>query len=266
MEKILVIDDDASVLKYCHTLLSASSYQVSTAASLQQGLYLIGSEKPDLILADLNMPGESGLSVIEAIQAKYPKCNAAVFSGFINQEIEKRAFKMGIKDVLSKTLSPAELTGKISKILRGTPVLAKTPAPAPDKPKQPPSPPEDSSPAQKILIVDDEPSIRILLSEFLREKNFKVFEASSGAEAIEIVKREKPALMLLDVSMPGMTGIETLKKIREFDKEIGVIMATANEDENTAREAAELGSYQYVLKPFDLKYLELVVLTRMFMA
>lgn len=93
-----------------------------------------------------------------------------------------------------------------------------------------------------------------------------VLEAGNGQDAIEIVKKEKPALMLLDVSMPGMNGIETLRKIREFNTEIGVVMATANEDESTAKEAAELGSYQYVLKPFDMKYLELVVLTRLFMA
>ena len=118
----------------------------------------------------------------------------------------------------------------------------------------------------KILVVDDDPAIRKLLVEFLLTKNLQVLEATNGAEAIEMVKREKLDLILLDVSMPGMTGIETLRKIREFNKEIGVVMATANEDEATAKEAAELGSYQYVLKPFDLKYLELVVLTRLFMA
>lgn len=266
MAKILVIDDETSILKFCHTLLTASSYQVITAATLQQGLFLAGAEKPDLILVDLNMPGESGLSAPQTIYEKYPSAAIAVFSGYITPEIEKTAFKLGVKDVLMKSMSNAELTGRISKILQKG--ENKSPAETPKKKPSPsePAPSGSATKLDKILIVDDESSIRELLAEFLRNKNFHVFEAASGLEAIEIVKKEKPALMLLDVSMPGLNGIETLRKIREFNKEIGVVMATANEDENTAKEAAELGSYQYVLKPFDMKYLELVVLTRLFMA
>lgn len=267
MAKILVIDDDASVLKFCHTLLTASSYQVITAATLQQGLFLIGAEKPDLILADLNMPGESDLSAIHTIRDKYPNFPTAVFSGFINQEIEKSAFKLGVKDVINKSTSNSELTGRIAKLLKDQPLASRS---TPEKPKTQPTvksaPQSNTASGEKILIVDDDPSIRNLLSEFLKSKNFQVMQASTGMEAIEIVKKENPVLMLLDVSMPGISGLETLRKIREFNKDIGVVMATANEDENTAKEAAELGSYQYVLKPFDLKYLELVVLTRIFMA
>lgn len=266
MAKILVIDDETSILKFCHTLLTASSHQVLTAATLQQGLFLAGAEKPDLILADLNMPGESGLSGPQTILEKHPNAPLVVFSGYITPEIEKSAFKIGIKDVLTKSMSNAELIGRISKLLQ-TQAGKKSPA-AEIKPPSPAAP-KAAAPAShtdKILVVDDDASIRSLLAEFLRSKNFHVLEAANGAQAIEIVKNEKPALMLLDVSMPGLSGIETLRKIREFNKEIGVVMATANEDENTAKEAAELGSYQYVLKPFDMKYLELVVLTRLFMA
>lgn len=268
MAKILVIDDETSILKFCHTLLSESSHQVLTAVTLQQGLFLAGAEKPDLILVDLNMPGESGLSAPQTILEKYPALPVIVFSGFITPEIEKSAFKLGMKDVLMKSMSNAELTGRISKLLQN--LAGKKSSPLEVK-KISPSAPQTAEAGQatgtdKILVVDDDAAIRSLLSEFLRSKKFKVFEASNGLQAIEIVKKENPALMLLDVSMPGLSGIETLRKIREFNQEIGVVMATANEDEKTAKEAAELGSYQYVLKPFDMKYLELVVLTRLFMA
>lgn len=254
MPKILIIDDDTAVLKFCHTLLTESSYQVFTAASLQQGLFLIDAEKPDLVLVDLQMPGESDISALETILGKYPGLPVAVFSGFITPDIEKSAFQMGAKDVLGKNLSNMELRGRIAKLIQPARQAANISRKGP------------SAGDEKILIVDDDPSVRSLLLEFLRAKKFTVIEASSGAEAIEKVKLENPALVLLDVTMPGMSGIETLKKIREFNQEIGVVMATANEDEDTAKKAAELGSYQYVLKPFDLKYLELVVLTRLFMA
>ena len=81
-----------------------------------------------------------------------------------------------------------------------------------------------------------------------------------------LVQKERPAMILLDVSMPGMGGIATLRKIREIDSDVGVVMATSIRDEQTAKEASELGAHAYVLKPFDLQYLELVVLTRLVVA
>lgn len=173
MPKILVIDDETSILKFCHTLLTASSYQVLTAATLQQGLFLVGSEKPDLTLVDLNMPGESGVSAPQTIIDKHPEAVIAVLSGHITPEIEKNAFKLKIKDVLSKSMSNAELTGRISKILQSTagkknfaPEIKLT-SPADSKPASPAS---SAQSQEKILVVDDDPAIRGLLVEFLRKK------------------------------------------------------------------------------------------------
>ena len=70
-------------------------------------------------------------------------------------------------------------------------------------------------------------------------------------------------MILLDVTMPGMDGILTLKKIREADPDAGIVMATAVQDEQIAKEAIELGAYAYCVKPFDMQYLEMVVLTRL---
>lgn len=79
---------------------------------------------------------------------------------------------------------------------------------------------------------------------------------TSVLEGIEMVKTEKPRVIFLDITMPEMTGIEALKKIREIDKEVGIIMATAVIDENVAKQAIEYGASDYIIKPFDLHYLE----------
>ncbi|MGH7394881.1 MAG: response regulator [Candidatus Methylomirabilales bacterium] len=108
----------------------------------------------------------------------------------------------------------------------------------------------------KVLVVDDEPAAVELLVEFLSSKGYEVLTATSGEEALRRVKEDRPHLVLLDVRMPKMDGMEVLRRIREIDTEMGVIMVTAVNEEDVGREALELGAFDYIVKPLDLKYLE----------
>ena len=108
----------------------------------------------------------------------------------------------------------------------------------------------------KVLVVDDEPEAVELLVEFLSSKGYEVLTATSGQVALRQVKEERPHLVLLDVQMPKMNGIEVLKRIREIDPEMGVIMATGVNEEDVGRKALELGAFDYIVKPLDMKYLE----------
>lgn len=116
----------------------------------------------------------------------------------------------------------------------------------------------------KILIVDDDKSVSDFLERFLRQKGYAyVQSASSGEAALEIIKNGEVELLFLDVMLPGMNGIEVLRKIKEINKNIGVIMITGYPDEEKAKEAIKLGAYDYIIKPFDLFYLELTLLTKL---
>ena len=108
----------------------------------------------------------------------------------------------------------------------------------------------------RILVVDDEIAIVDVLTAFLEDKDHKVLTAYDGVEAVEVAKRERPHLILLDIYLPKMDGIEVLRTIREFDESIGVIMITAFREEDVARHALELGAFDYINKPFDFDYLE----------
>jgi DNA-binding response OmpR family regulator len=108
----------------------------------------------------------------------------------------------------------------------------------------------------RILVVDDEPDARELLQEFLTGKGYEVLTASNGEEALQKVKEERPHLILLDVRMPNMSGLEVLRRVRGIDQEVGVIMVTAVNEEETGREALQLGAFDYIVKPLDLEYLE----------
>ena len=108
----------------------------------------------------------------------------------------------------------------------------------------------------RVLVVDDEPEAVELLREFLSAKGYEVITASDGDEALRKVKEERPHLILLDVQMPKMDGLEVLRRLREIDKEVSVIMVTAANEEAIGRQAMELGAFDYIVKPLDLPYLE----------
>lgn len=114
----------------------------------------------------------------------------------------------------------------------------------------------------KILVVDDEIEACNALKEFLGLKGYEVYTAQDGKTAIDKVQELRPQLILLDMIMPGMHGIEVLKEIKKIDPEIGVIMVTVVTDEAQAKKALKLGAYDYITKPVDLNYLDTVVMVK----
>ena len=115
---------------------------------------------------------------------------------------------------------------------------------------------------ERILVVDDEVEVCNVLKEFLASKDYEVHTALDGSTAISKVKEVRPHIVLLDIIMPGMDGIDVLKEIKAVDHTIGVIMVTAVADHEVARRAIELGAYDYITKPMDLNYLETVVMVK----
>lgn len=112
---------------------------------------------------------------------------------------------------------------------------------------------------KKLLIVDDQNGIRVLLLEVFGSEGYETYQASNGKLALDIVKHEKPDLVLLDMKIPGMDGLEILKRIREIDTEIKVIMMTAYGELDMIKEAMELGSLAHFTKPFDIDELRIAV-------
>jgi DNA-binding response OmpR family regulator len=109
---------------------------------------------------------------------------------------------------------------------------------------------------ERILVVDDEIHIVRLLQKFLASKAYEVYTATNGLEAIRKVKDVMPHIVLLDIIMPGMGGIDTLKEITKINPRIVVIMVTAVIDEELAKRTIQLGADDYLTKPLDLNYTE----------
>lgn len=111
---------------------------------------------------------------------------------------------------------------------------------------------------KKILVVDDEPaivqSIRMLLKD-----NYEIVFASAADEAIDLFKQEQPDLILLDIIMPGTSGLEVMKIIREQDPNIPIVILTATKMVKPAVEAMKMGATDYITKPFDIDELKITI-------
>ena len=104
---------------------------------------------------------------------------------------------------------------------------------------------------ETILIVDDEKNYLLVLSAVLEDEGYEVLTALNGPEALEIHKRSDLDLILTDMKMPGMNGIEVLENVKAIDPDLPVIMMTAHGTVDKAVEAMQKGAYTYILKPFD---------------
>jgi len=109
---------------------------------------------------------------------------------------------------------------------------------------------------KRILVVDDEQEICEFLKMFFEDRDFEVRTASSGEKALEAIAKETPHVVLLDIHMPGMDGMNVLKKIKAQHPQVKVIMVTAIETREKIEEAMRFGADNYITKPLSLEYLE----------
>lgn len=110
-----------------------------------------------------------------------------------------------------------------------------------------------------LLIVDDQNGVRRLLYEAFSDEGYRVRMAGGGMEALKMVSQEMPDLMLLDIKMPVMSGLETLEELRKTSKDLPVLMMTAYGDLEVVEQAKKLGVRHYIIKPFDLNEVKMLV-------
>jgi DNA-binding response OmpR family regulator len=111
-------------------------------------------------------------------------------------------------------------------------------------------------PAKKILVVDDEPEVRKLMEHFLTGRGYEVRMAENGRQGLLALDTFTPDVILLDMHMPELDGVETLKQLTVRVPAVPVIMVTVNDDVETTSRLLQLGAADYVPKPFNLDYLE----------
>jgi len=252
MPAILVVDDEVKVRELLGKFLGARGYEVVAVPDPDQAIALVFQRPFDLILLDLKMSqGTSGFAVLQKVREAQSKLPIVIFSGAVTEDIEKEARFAGANEVLSKSTELPKLAEQIARIINAKERIF-----------------EDRSGLQgkTVLIVDDEEGVREVLGKFFRAKGFKTLEAESGEKAVSLCEENACGIALLDLKMPGLDGLQTLEKLLKINPSMGVVMVTGDGDDEKVKKAIELGAYNYVLKPFDFLYLELVVMSKLIIA
>lgn len=245
--KILAIDDDPSMLEYLQEVLKRERYEVLTALTGKEGLKKFSDSAPNLVLLDLKLSGENGIDILEKIRELNPLTPVAILTGYgYDAETVTEAKKKGATEYILKTAPLATLSFKIRKLLKGQ-----------NGAQYATSAKEAIS---NVLVVDDDEGICNLLRDFLERSGYKVFITTDPHKAVEIVRKEKIALVFLDVIMPKLNGIEVLGDIKAANKNIPVTMISGAKDDDIIATALKAGAVDYITKPFSLDQIRVVTL------
>ena len=226
-EKILVIDDDIVNLKIAEHVLE-KEYTVVCAKSGFEGIDILKSDNIDLVLLDLYMPDMSGMDVLTKIREDESISGVKVViltsSGMKTDVTE--AIRLGALDFIKKPFFPNEFLERIKRVLQ----IAKK---------------------DNILVVDDDKMNLAIVHKMLGIR-YDVTCVSSGMDAISYLNNNVPDMILLDLHMPEMNGLEVLEKIREQDNlsDIPVVFLTADNDRKTEIDIFKAGAMDFIQKPF----------------
>ena len=111
----------------------------------------------------------------------------------------------------------------------------------------------------KILVVDDEKRVGDIIQKLLAARHYRVFRAAAPEEAIEVITKNHPHLVFLDIRLGNVSGLDLLPKLKKLDKKLKIIVLTGLEDEETIRRAKAQGADGFMAKPFDLGLLDRII-------
>ena len=261
--RILVVDDEPQNLELMEAILQDAGYEVFPALGGEEGLALAHEKRPDLIILDLMMPGLSGFEVCARVKMD-PQIGGipVLFVTALGQLADKeRALAAGGDDFVTKPVQYAELLARVEALLKVRHLnrdldralaylheleLARH-ASQHDQPVPPPGPPIG---APVLLVADDEPLVRQLLCDILHGAGYVTHAAENGSQAVEIAQRETIDVVLLDIMMPGMSGLEVLAKLGELIPNSPVVIVTASPTSENAIAALRLGAFDFIVKGF----------------
>ncbi len=260
---ILVVDDEQQNLELIEAILLAASYEVSLAGGGEEGLAAAHEKRPDLIILDLMMPGLSGFEVCARVKTDPQTSGIPVlFVTALSQLGDKeRALAAGGDDFLTKPFQRAELLARVEALLkvrhlnrdleRALAYLHELElARHADQPVRESRLPLPEPTSGVVLLVDDELLPRQLYADVLRDEGYVVLEAENGHRALEIARQEAIDVVLLDIMMPGMSGLEALSKLGELAPDSPVVIVTAHPTSDNAIAALRLGAFDFIVKGF----------------
>jgi len=206
LHTILIVDDDPSLTRTMSLILEHAGYLVTTAASGSEALELAQAATFDLAFLDIKLPGIDGVETLRQLRQLRPDATVVMMTAYSLDHRIRDALRAGAHGVLRKPVEMEEVLGLIRRVLA-------------------------TSGEMLILIVEDDVATRTTLKNILLHKGYGVGEAGTGEEAVELVKSNGYDVILLDLRLPVMDGLQTYLAIQEVDPKAVVLLVTAYRDE-----------------------------------
>jgi DNA-binding NtrC family response regulator len=249
-EKVLLVDDEEDFLDVMAERMRARGIEVSTTTSATHALEMVEEESFDAIVMDLMMPELEGTEALKAIKNKKRELQVILLTGYVTLEQVIQAMRLGAMDIIEKPPDLDALTEKIKKAhAKKEMILAEMQAEEQVKKKHSNISKGGLNMKPRVLIVDDEEELLETLSERLRMRDYDVTTSLSGEDALSKMKGYNFDVVVLDVAMPGMDGVETLGEIKRIKPLTEVIMLTGHATVESAIEGMKLGAFDFLMKP-----------------
>ncbi|MBV9576241.1 MAG: response regulator [Gammaproteobacteria bacterium] len=205
--KVLIIEDDESVLTTTRRYLEENGCVVFTASNGEDGLKLAKQERPAMILLDVLLPGIDGWDTLSLIKKMPELEDTYIFITTVLDDKEK-AFGLGANDFLTKPIEKKNILSIVEKYLR-----------------------PNVNGSSQILVVDDDDLVRRMVTKSLGELPYKIIQAENGKQALDILKNNKPELIFLDLIMPVMDGFEFLDEFRKMPHwdDVPIVLITSKD-------------------------------------
>lgn len=244
---ILVIEDSATFRAALQASLEAAGYNVAAAPSGEEGLRLAARVRPDAAIVDGLLPGISGATVVRRMKldAALRRTPCLLLTAAEDRQDEIMSLEAGADAYVRKGEDPGVILARLSALLRST--VAATASTS-----------VMSSAIKKILAVDDSMTYLEQLADVLVSDGYLVVKARSGEEALELLPLETVDCILMDLVMPGLSGLETCQRIKSNNnwRDIPLLILTSREDKDTIIEALNTGADDYVVKSGDFEILK----------
>jgi DNA-binding response OmpR family regulator len=260
MATILVVDDERIFCDLLKTVLESNGHEVFTACNGREALDLFSQRRPQFTLLDLRMPEMNGIEVLRQIRTIDASATVMILTAWGSDDLERQARQLGVTDFLSKTLALDSVVASMQRFLPPTPQAVEPPSPLPDqaesplpsveKPKEKRAPPKGRE-ADRVLLIGSSTDTTRYLKQFLAQRGFHIQVADDGPAALQLMSKEMPRLIVIDMDLPGMGGPEVIRKLRAGEYAGGIIMLSSADDETSVNLALDMGSVDILGKPVD---------------
>ncbi len=247
---VLVVDDDDYVRDLIVDYLRARGLEAVEAQNGLEALLKYRQARPQAVVLDILMPRLGGLRALQRIRSLDQGTAVIVVTGAMDTELRRQVLASGATAILTKPIHLKDLWAALG----GPDGWAEEPGAVP----APPLPPFiDTTAVQggRVLVVDDDAGVRSLLEHVLARHGYEVRSVADGQSALRAIREDSPEAVLLDVNLPGLSGVEALEAVHAITPGVKVIMISGAVSFEVAKDTLARGAFDFVAKPFDMKAL-----------